>query len=37
MCPAVDGVALIVKAGATRLSTGKAEISSDGRFELRGW
>ena len=37
MCPAADGVALLVKAGATRLSTGKAEISSAGRFELKGW
>ena len=27
MCPAADGVALLVKAGGTRLSTGKAEIS----------
>ena len=37
MCPAADGVALLVKAGGTRLSTGKAEISSAWRFELKGW
>ena len=37
MCPAADGVALLVKAGGTRLSTGKAEISGAWRFELKGW
>ena len=37
MCPAADSVALLVKAGGTVLSTGKAEISSAWRFELKGW
>ena len=35
--PAADSVALLVKAGVTRLSTGKAGISSVWRFELKGW
>ena len=35
--PAADGVALLVKAGGTGLSTGKAGISSAWRFELKGW
>ena len=37
MCPAADGVDLLVKAGGTGLSTGKAEISGAWRFELKGW
>ena len=36
MCPAADGVALLVKAGGTGLSTGKAWISGAWRFELKG-
>ena len=35
--PAADGVALLVKAGGSRLSTGKAGISGAWRFELKGW
>ena len=35
--PAADSVALLVKAGRTRLSTGKAGISGSWRFELKGW
>ena len=35
--PAADSVALIVKAGGTGLSNGKAGISSARRFELKGW
>ena len=37
MCPAADSVVLLAKAGGTRLSTGKAGISSAWRFELKGW
>ena len=37
MCPAAGGVALLVKAGGTRLSTGKADISGAWRVELKGW
>ena len=36
MCPCTVGVALLVKLAGTRLSIGKAEISSAGRFELKG-
>ena len=34
--PAADGVALLVKAGGTGLSTGKAGISGPWRFKLKG-
>ena len=37
MFPCTGGVALLVKAGGTRLPTGKTGISGDGRFELKGW
>ena len=37
MLPCTDGVALLVKAGGTRLSTGKVGISGVWRFELKGW
>ena len=37
MCPVADSVALLVKAGGTGLSTGKAGISGTWRFEMKGW
>ena len=37
MCPCTGSVALLVKAGGTRFLTGKAGISSAGRFQLKGW
>ena len=35
--PTANSVALLVKAGRTILSTGKAGISGAWRFELKGW
>ena len=37
MYPAADDVALLVKVGGTRLSTGKAGISGAWRFEVKRW
>ena len=36
MCPCTGSEALLIKVGGTRFPTGKAGISSDGKFEFKG-
>ena len=37
ICPYTDGIALLVKAGGTGVTVGKAGVSGSWRFELKGW
>ena len=37
MFPCAGGVTMLVKTGGTQFPTGKADISSAGRFKLKGW